>query len=62
MKNFLILLSITLLFGCSKNEGSPITKIDSPAGDNASLPHLNKAPDGSIYLSWIEKVKTKTSC
>lgn len=61
MKNLLIIGITLFVWGCSstaentQNSNLPSANINSPAGPNASLPHLIKGGDNNLYLSWVEK-------
>lgn len=58
----IILAVISLnVSAASAREGWPagVREIESPSGPNSLTPHLVSGPDGSVYLSWIEKVADK---
>lgn len=49
---------LLLISYCSqpiKEEQNQAEDVTSPAGPNASLPHLTKGDDGNLYFTWIEK-------
>ena len=57
MRKYLVLASF-LLFGCSPGSDHPEStsprSLPSPAAVGASLPRLSAAPDGEVWLSWVE--------
>jgi len=57
MRNYLVLASF-LLFGCSPgsdhSESVSLRSLPSPAAVGASLPRLSTAPEGEVWLSWVE--------
>ena len=59
MKFSLLLNSLMFLFGChlqqDESARNEIIDLESPAGENSSLPHLTTGPNGQVYLSWVEK-------
>ncbi len=54
-------ITVVLLASCSQQVEKTLktdfqlVPINSPAGENASLPHLIEGADGNLYLSWVEK-------
>lgn len=63
MKTALITLVLSIVWAAcsspqSENQGKPndgVSFIESPAGENASLPYLVTGEDGNLYFSWVEK-------
>ncbi|WP_370086396.1 exo-alpha-sialidase [Ekhidna sp.] len=53
MRNFLTLIALILTWSCTNT--TEYIDFKSPAGANASLPHLIKGDDGNLYVSWVEK-------
>ncbi|MAL16483.1 MAG: hypothetical protein CL670_10100 [Balneola sp.] len=51
------ILSVALLFiiGCSEKEVATFTQIESPAGENSSLPRLFIDESGTVFMSWVEE-------
>lgn len=47
-----VLLSLSIL------ASAQVTRIDPPAAPQSGMPFLTNAPDGSIYLSWVDPVTT----
>ena len=55
-----LIIASLLLSSCQKNqekatENPALQSIESPAGSDASLPHLIKGGDDLLYMSWVEK-------
>ena len=55
MKHFLTILSLAFLISCTSKETKIIEFLEFETVQPSSLPHLTTAPNGDIYLSWIEK-------
>lgn len=50
------LMMFSILTNCSSKERTNgVILMTSPAGPNASLPHLVTGEDNNLYLSWVEK-------
>ncbi len=56
---FVPIICITVLVACNQRpdnqERSSLTSISPPTARSSSLPHLESAPDGNLYLSWVEQ-------
>jgi hypothetical protein len=57
----LLLISVILLFtSCSVDQNFAVKEIDSPTGNNSSLPRLYTDNSGIVFMSWVES-KNDTS-
>ncbi|MBS1621439.1 MAG: exo-alpha-sialidase [Bacteroidetes bacterium] len=65
MKNFLtVFVLASIIFSCTNNESRKpgvVKEFSSPAGDSSAEPNLFTAPDGQVYLTWIEKKGKESS-
>ncbi len=53
---FLIVLCLLLgFYSCSSERIEVTSLLASPSSNQSSLPHLTTAPNGEIYLSWVEQ-------
>ncbi|MEQ9229220.1 MAG: hypothetical protein RIF46_00955, partial [Cyclobacteriaceae bacterium] len=45
-----------VILGCEPSESNNTSlALESPAGENSSLPYLIKGDDGNLYMSWVEE-------
>jgi hypothetical protein len=50
------LLACFFLASCTlPSDTLHVARIESPASSNSGEPHLHTAPDGNVFLSWVEK-------
>lgn len=55
MKRILTLIS-SLLFLCASVASAQVRELPTPAGKGSGQPNLTVAPNGDVFLSWIEKL------
>ncbi|HSE96948.1 MAG TPA: sialidase family protein [Blastocatellia bacterium] len=52
-----LFIAILLTSGITAQEGATtVRRLDTPAGPSSGAPNLFTAPDGRVFLSWIEKI------
>lgn len=49
-----LLLAASLMTGCTEPADDAATALKSPAGAGSAEPHLSRAQDGTVVLSWLE--------
>lgn len=49
------------MMGCQDATILPWSEMSSPAGPDSEVPNLHAAPDGSVYMSWVEWTDDTTS-
>ncbi len=58
MKLFKILsVLLFLITGCNQKNALTFNEIESPAGENSSLPRLYTDETGTTFLSWVEETE-----
>ncbi len=52
----ILLTTMMVILGCEPSESNNASlALESPAGENSSLPYLIKGDDGNLYMSWVEE-------
>lgn len=55
-RTIIFLTTMIVILGCEPSESNNASlALESPAGENSSLPYLIKGDDGNLYMSWVEE-------